>query len=190
MRSSYSLCMVSWIGASSGIGRGTAIEFASRGSKLALIGRNENNLVQTKEECLKVSDGSIKDEDILLIKADLSQEQDTIRAVKETVSKFNRIDVLVNAAGIIGKGTVESTPLSDYDVMMNINLRSVFHIMSLSIPHLKSTKGSIVNVSSVTGLRAVSLSTSKLPLSELPLSELPLSKLPLSKLPLSELLFL
>lgn len=150
--------MLTYSGASSGIGRGTAIQFALNGSKLALVGRNEANLAETKQKCLDASSGSVKDDDILVIKADLSKEQDTIRAVNETVSKFNRIDVLVNAAGIIGKGTVESTPLSDYDIMMNINLRSVFHVMSLSIPHLKSTKGSIVNVSSVTGLRAVSFS--------------------------------
>lgn len=147
---------LSHTGASSGIGRGAAIELASRGSRLALVGRNEKNLEGTKEECLKASNGSVEDGDILLIKADLAQEEETIRAVEETVSKFNRIDVLVNAAGIISKGSVESTSLSDYDFIMNINLRSVFHIISLSIPHLKSTKGNIVNVSSVTGLRAVS----------------------------------
>lgn len=111
----------------------------------------------TKQDCLKASSGSIKDDDILLIAADLSLEDDTKRVVNETVSKFNRIDVLINAAGILSKGSVETTPLAAYDAMMNINLRSVFHIMSLTIPHLLPTKGNIVNVSSVTGLRAVSI---------------------------------
>lgn len=140
-------------GASSGIGRGAAIEFAARGSKLALVGRNRPNLEETRELVLKA--GTQLDKDgILLIQADLSKEDDTQKAVSETIAKFNRLDILVNAAGIIDKGTTESTPLSAYDRMMNINLRSVFHIMQLAIPHLKATKGSIVSVSSVTGLRA------------------------------------
>ena len=141
-------------GASSGIGRGAAVELASQGSRLALVGRNEKNLRITKAQCLERSDGRLADEEVLLISADLTAESDTQRVVSETFARFNRIDVLVNAAGIIDKGTTESTPLAAYDRMMNINLRSVFHLMQLTIPHLKVTKGNIVNVSSVTGLRA------------------------------------
>jgi NAD(P)-dependent dehydrogenase (short-subunit alcohol dehydrogenase family) len=62
--------------------------------------------------------------------------------------------VLVNAAGIISNGTIESTALDDWDAMMNVNLRSVFHLMQLSVPHLERRPGNVVNVSSVTGLRA------------------------------------
>ncbi|KAH6920495.1 hypothetical protein HPB50_028516 [Hyalomma asiaticum] len=61
----------------------------------------------------------------------------------------------VNSAGILKNGSTENTPLSAYDELMNVNLRSVFYMMQLAIPHLKKTKGTIVNVSSVTGLRAV-----------------------------------
>lgn len=141
-------------GASSGIGRGAALELASLGSRLALVGRNEKNLQLTKTQCLEKAGGSLSDDEVLLIQADLSAESDTKRVVDETIARFKRIDVLVNAAGIIDKGTTESTPLAAYDHMMNINLRSVFHLMQLTIPHLKATKGNIVNVSSVTGLRA------------------------------------
>ena len=139
-------------GASSGIGRGAAIEFAARGSRLAIVGRNEANLAETKAKCL--DQGKITDSEVLVIKADLSREDDTLRVIDETIGKFKQLDILVNAAGIIASGTTESTPLSAYDDMMNINLRSVFHLIQLSIPHLKKSKGNIVNVSSVTGLRA------------------------------------
>lgn len=55
---------------------------------------------------------------------------------------------------MIGKGSVENTSLRDYDNIMNINVRSIFFLMQLAIPHLKKTKGNIVNISSVNGLRA------------------------------------
>lgn len=139
-------------GASSGIGRGAAIAFASKGSKLAIVGRNEANLQETKATCLK--NGAISESDILVIKADLSREEDTIRAVNETLAKYDRLDILCNAAGIIANGTVDSTPLSLYDSIMNVNCRSIFHMMQLAIPHLKKTKGNVINVSSVCGIRA------------------------------------
>ena len=139
-------------GASSGIGRGTAIELARRGSKLALVGRNEGSLQETKKQCL--AQGSVKDDEVLLIRADLSLESDTKKALQDTITRFKQLDVLINAAGILAKGSTETTALEAYDQMMNVNLRSVFHLMQLAIPHLRQTKGNIVNVSSVTGLRA------------------------------------
>ena len=62
----------------------------------------------------------------------------------------------VNNAGILEGGGIENTSLDQYDRMMNINVRSIYHLTMLCVPHLIATKGSIVNVSSVTGLRAVS----------------------------------
>ncbi|MCA1623931.1 MAG: SDR family oxidoreductase, partial [Acidobacteria bacterium] len=64
------------------------------------------------------------------------------------------IDILINAAGIILNGTIENTSLDDWDKMMNINLRSLFFLTQKCVPHLEKTKGNIVNVSSVAGLRS------------------------------------
>ena len=64
------------------------------------------------------------------------------------------LDVLINAAGILKAGRIEDTGLGLWDEMMNINLRSVFHLMKLAVPHLEQTRGTIVNVSSVTGPRS------------------------------------
>lgn len=141
------------LGASSGIGAGTARHFASLGSDLALTGRNKDNLEKTKTEIENAGHG-VK---IHLIVADLAKEEDCRRVVDNTIETFGKLDILVNNAGILTRGTVENTPLSEYDEIMNINVRSVFLLMQLSIPHLRATKGSIVNVSSVTGLRAVSI---------------------------------
>ena len=64
------------------------------------------------------------------------------------------IDILVNAAGHISNGTIENTATEAWDAMLNINLRSVFLLMQKALPSLIERRGNIVNVSSVTGLRA------------------------------------
>src|SRR5262249_5364570 len=90
----------------------------------------------------------------LSIAADVTVEHEAQRALDQTIKEFGRLDVLVNAAGHISTGTIEDTSLGAWDAMMNINLRAVFHLMNLAAPHLIKTKGNIVNVSSVTGLRS------------------------------------
>jgi len=85
---------------------------------------------------------------------DLLAEAAPARAVAAAVSAYGQLDILVNAAGIIGSGTLESTSDDDWQQMMRINVDTVFQLMRAAVPHLKTTRGSIVNVSSVTGLRA------------------------------------
>ena len=64
-----------------------------------------------------------------------------------------RAPILINSAGIIASGSIEDTSMEEYDEMMDINLRSVFHLIQLAIPHLEVRNGNIVNVSSITGTR-------------------------------------
>lgn len=138
-------------GASSGIGEATALHFASLGSWLSLTGRKKDVLDKVAAEC---STRGIPKDKILVVPGDISKEADVATVVSKTLEHFGKIDILVNSAGILKNGTTENTPLSVYDEVMNVNLRSVFHMMQLAIPHIKKTKGTIVNVSSVTGLRA------------------------------------
>ncbi|CAG0903757.1 unnamed protein product [Darwinula stevensoni] len=137
--------------ASSGIGAGTAEEFAKKGSWLSLCGRNAQSLADVAKKC---HEAGVPQDKILQVVGDLSQEADTIAAVEKTVAHFGRLDVLVNSAGILTTGGLEDLSLEDYDQQMNINTRAVLHIMKLSLPHLLKTKGNIVNVSSITGIRA------------------------------------
>lgn len=88
------------------------------------------------------------------IVADVSTEAGAERAVAEAVARFGGLDVLVNAAGILVPGTIENTTLDAWDATMNINARAVFHMMKLATPYLMASRGNIVNVSSVTGLRS------------------------------------
>jgi NAD(P)-dependent dehydrogenase (short-subunit alcohol dehydrogenase family) len=135
-------------GATSGIGRAVSLCFAETGASVCAVGRSEAALAVVSESIRQAGGAP------LTIAADVTKESETRRAIDETISKFGRLDVLVNAAGHISSGTVGNTSLAAWDAMMNINLRAVFNLMQLAVPHLEQTKGNIVNVSSVTGLRS------------------------------------
>jgi NAD(P)-dependent dehydrogenase (short-subunit alcohol dehydrogenase family) len=133
-------------GASSGIGHATANIFAENGFIVTAVGRNEKELVELARK--------FPEKQVKVQLADVIETTQLERIVTDTVDAFGRIDVLVNSAGIIMNGTIETTKLEDWDKMLNINLRSVFQLMQKCVPHLAVTKGNIVNVSSVTGTRA------------------------------------
>lgn len=135
-------------GASSGIGKATAIAFAREKARIMLVARKQERLEQITND--------IKNEkgDADYYAADLTNENEIPSLIKYTVNRFGGIDILVNAAGIIGSGTIENTKVSDWDYMMNINLRSIFILCQAALPYLIVRKGNIVNVSSITGLRA------------------------------------
>ncbi|KAK3097812.1 hypothetical protein FSP39_013413 [Pinctada imbricata] len=135
--------------ASSGIGQGTAILFCKLGAEVAITGRNEENLQKTAAECEKQNGKKA-----LAITADLAKEDDTQKVMEKTIEHFKKLDILVNSAGIVETGTIETTSLQQYDHVMNINVRSMYHLTMLAVPHLVKTKGSIVNVSSVNGMRS------------------------------------
>ncbi|XP_078621528.1 3-oxoacyl-[acyl-carrier-protein] reductase FabG-like [Branchiostoma floridae x Branchiostoma japonicum] len=139
-------------GASSGIGKGTAVEFAGLGAHLALTGRNQENLQATAHACVEA--GTPPDK-ILLVRGDICDEKVQKNLVDETVQKFDKIDVLVNNAGIIHFAGLETTDMAEYDKLMNVNLRSVVALTQLCVPHLAKTQGAVVNVSSIAGLRAI-----------------------------------
>lgn len=135
-------------GATSGIGQACAIAFASEGAKVACVGRKEKALQEVSER-IRTLGG-----EALTIRGDLSSITESERAVVETRAAFGGIDVLVNAAGHISSGTIENTSLEAWDDMMNVNVRAAFQLMQKALPSLIERRGNIVNVSSVTGLRA------------------------------------
>jgi NAD(P)-dependent dehydrogenase (short-subunit alcohol dehydrogenase family) len=135
-------------GASSGIGRATSELFLKAGATVALVGRREDALKEVIEASEEKSGRAFA------IAADLSDEAQCRSCVSQAVELMSGLDVLVNAAGILKSGRIEDTSLELWDEMMNINLRSVFYLMKLAVPHLEQTRGNIVNVSSVTGPRS------------------------------------
>ena len=135
-------------GASSGIGRATALKFVAAGARVALVSRDAEALELIASEIAQHGG------EAFAVAADVTKEADAERAVASSVGRFGGLDVLVNAAGGLQSGTIENTTLSAWDAMLDVNLRAVFNLMQLSIPHLETRRGNIVNVSSVTGLRA------------------------------------
>jgi NAD(P)-dependent dehydrogenase (short-subunit alcohol dehydrogenase family) len=135
-------------GATSGIGRACALAFANGGAQVVCVGRSETALQEIAGEIRE--NGSTA----LPIRADLAVDSEADRVVAKTLETFGGIDVLVNAAGHISSGTIETTTDGAWDDMMNINVRAAFRLMQKAMPSLIERKGNIVNVSSVTGLRA------------------------------------
>ncbi|XP_060065114.1 3-oxoacyl-[acyl-carrier-protein] reductase FabG-like [Ylistrum balloti] len=136
-------------GASSGIGAATAVLFSKLGARLALTGRKEDNLQKVGQNC---SEGNR--EKPFLVPGDLGKEEDVKTIFDKTVEHYGKLNILVNCAGIIELGSIESTSLQQYDKLFNVNVRSVYYLTMLAVPHLIKSQGNIVNVSSVNGIRS------------------------------------
>lgn len=135
-------------GASSGIGRATALAFAKEGAKVVVSDVNEKDGLATLEE-IKKNQGEAH-----FIKCDVSSEADIKNLVDKTVEKFGKLDCAYNNAGIEGAPcTTTECSTDNWDRTININLKGVWLCMKYQIPAmLKNGKGSIVNCSSIAGL--------------------------------------
>lgn len=135
-------------GASSGIGAATAEVFSKKGANIVIVGRNVDNLKATENKCKEVNQNI----NCLSIVADVTIDAEKI--IDETIAKFQRLDVLVNNAGILAAGGLLDIEVEQFDRILNTNLRAVFMLTKLAAPHLIVSQGSIINVSSVAGLRS------------------------------------
>jgi NAD(P)-dependent dehydrogenase (short-subunit alcohol dehydrogenase family) len=135
-------------GATSGIGRNSAEAFGREGASVVLVGRQEAALADV-EGTIRRNGGQA-----VSCAADLTADDAPDRVVKAALAAFGHVDVLVNAAGVIASGALEATTDEVWDTMMAVNLRAPFRLMRAAAPHLTARKGSIVNVSSVNGLRS------------------------------------
>jgi NAD(P)-dependent dehydrogenase (short-subunit alcohol dehydrogenase family) len=86
--------------------------------------------------------------------ADVTEPDAPARIVSAAVQRFSGITTLVNAAGILSSGSIESTSDEQWDAVLDLNLRAPFRLMRAAAPELAAARGTVVNVSSVTGLRA------------------------------------
>ena len=135
-------------GASSGIGRASAEAFAASGYGVLAVGRDVAALDELSSGVARNGGRCVP------LAADLTEDGAIEGIVPAALAAFGRLDVLVNAAGIIGSGTIETTQVEDADYMMGVNVRAPLMLMQAAVPALVETRGTIVNVSSVAGLRA------------------------------------
>ena len=135
-------------GASSGIGRATAELLAERGAALVLVARNAERLAALAKQ-IEASGGHA-----IAVPMDVTDEDARAALLEQVVATHERVDVLVNAAGIIAAGRVEDTSLEAWRAMFALNVEAVFHLTQLASPALVAARGAVVNVSSVCGLRA------------------------------------
>lgn len=135
-------------GATSGIGRAAAEAFAREGASVVLVGRSEAALADVDRALTSAGRQAAS------CRADVTDDAAPGRIVQTALDRFGGLDVLVNAAGILATGTIESTTDEGWDRMMAVNLRAPFRLMRAAAPHLAARKGAVVNVSSVNGLRS------------------------------------
>jgi len=120
-------------GGTSGIGRTTTELFASEGAKVAFTGRRTQLGVAVEEKT-----GGF------FIRADHRQKEDCERAVSETVSRYGRIDILFNNAGVVVSGTAETTTDEDWDDTMLLNVTAVWRMSRLVLPVMRAHGGGVI----------------------------------------------
>ena len=127
-------------GAGSGIGRSTALRMDSEGAILIIIDINEDELIKTKS-MLKNKESTAKVLDI-----------STIADVKKFFKDLNKLDALINVAGILRFDNSHEVQIDDWEKILNVNLTGTFFMCSYALPLLLKSKGAIVNVSSSAAL--------------------------------------
>ena len=133
-------------GATSGIGRATAIEFARAGAKVVLTGRREKEGAQVVAEIKKLGGAAA------FIRADVAKDADVKAMVDFTVATYGRLDIAFNNAGVEWRGPLDQATEAEYRRIFDINVWGVLNSMRHEIPAmLKSGGGAIVNTSAVAG---------------------------------------
>ena len=135
-------------GSGAGMGREAAKLFAQMGANV-VVNSLSASAQGTCDEIIAAGGSA------LFVQADVSQEEDCRRLIAAAAERFGRIDVLVNAAGVVADGSVETANMDDWDRCMNTNVKSVFMLSRFAMPYLRETKGSIVNVASVVAIKGV-----------------------------------
>ncbi|MEP6703850.1 MAG: SDR family oxidoreductase, partial [Acidobacteriota bacterium] len=137
-------------GGSRGLGLVLAREFAERGAKIAICARNRDELQRAKED-LEVQGAEVFD-----AICDMREQGDVEAMVGDVISRFGRIDVLVNNAGVIQVGPLDAQTQEDFDEAMRIHFWGPFYAMRAVLPEMRRRgEGRIVNIASIGGKIAV-----------------------------------
>lgn len=140
-------------GGGSGLGQATAVRLAKEGAKLSLVDLNEKGLEETKKKVLEVAPNA----EVILITANVANDQEVEKYVNETVEAFGKIDGFFNNAGIEGKQNLtEDFGIDEFEKVINVNLNGVFYGLKHVLKVMREQgHGAIVNTASVGGTRGV-----------------------------------
>lgn len=136
-------------GASSGIGLALAKRFAHSKAKVVLAARSYDKLLSIRDELILVN------RNILALETDVSKENDCKKLIDSTIDKFNKIDILINNAGISMRALFETTELDVIRKLMDINFWGTVYCTKYALPHLLKSGGSVVGVSSIAGYKGL-----------------------------------
>lgn len=133
-------------GASSGIGRATALAYAAAGARLVITGRNESELSSTA--------ASLSAVDVVAVGGDVTESGFCDRLVAATIEAFGRVDVVANVAGTITRGDATETSDDEWRQNMSVNVDAVFFLSRAAVRAMREhgTGGVIVNLASNVGL--------------------------------------
>ena len=134
-------------GAARGIGLATALMFNENGYKVAVVDNDKK----------EIDNLPLKNKDMKTFCFDISNDYELEKMYNQILEWHNRIDVLVNNAGVADFGNIEETNFKRWNEVMKTNLDGVFLCSQKAIMHLKKTKGNIINIASISGLRASTL---------------------------------
>jgi len=136
-------------GASSGIGKSLAYEFAISGAKVVMAARNESAL------SVIATDIKQKGGNVIFVKTDVSVAADCENLISAAVKEFNQIDILINNAGISMRALFEDTELSVIKKLMDVNFWGAVFCTKYALPYILAQKGSVVGISSIAGIKAL-----------------------------------
>ncbi|MCM4163415.1 MULTISPECIES: SDR family oxidoreductase [unclassified Arenibacter] len=136
-------------GSSMGIGKAIATALAQKGANVVLNGRHKAQLYDTEKELL------LKGYDVKAVVADIGRPGQCKHLVAETIKAFGKIDILINNAGQSSRGTVEKMVVSNIKALIETNYSGAAYLSKYAVPHLKNSKGHIVFINSVGGLRGM-----------------------------------
>lgn len=134
-------------GGSSGIGRACCEIYGKAGAKVAFTGRNRERMEETT---VALTQAGIEN---LPIHANAASEEDCRKMVEETVQRWNRLDILINNAGITMRALFEELELDVFRQVMDINFYGTVYATKYALPHILSAGGSVISVSSINGYR-------------------------------------
>lgn len=136
-------------GGSSGIGKACALRFGKDGGRICISGRNEERLSEAAKEL------EAKGVEVMAVASDVSNENDCVRLINETLNKYGRIDVLINNAGLSMRSLFKDVEIQVIRQLMEVNFFGTVYCTKYALKPLLKHGGTVVGISSIAGFQGL-----------------------------------